>query len=228
MKEGILVTSNRIRPKIQAGDVVRIVLSGLERIGTASEPEYGKNSCDQCMLQHEQVFCAAFPCIRNRLVLKPLESTPKEKRMSSKIDPNVVALVREDAITVKVKFSNSPDKEFTYVSTKKLDLKPDDMVVVPNINGYSLATVLSVDNEVLIPLDDDKKYVWILAKVDMSYGLQLVEENKLIEETIRDNYKAQAQRSFRNQILSGLSADVLGRLPSAVTAGMSQLPNNTR
>ena len=147
--------------------------------------------------------------------------------MSSKIDPNVVALVREDAITVKVKFNNSPDKEFTYVSTKKLDLKPDDMVVVPNINGYSLATVLSVDNEVLIPLDDDKKYVWILAKVDMSYGLKLVEENKLIEETIRDNYKAQAQRSFRNQILSGLSADVLGRLPSAVTAGMGQLPNNT-
>lgn len=223
-------TSARTRSMIQDGVRVDVYasasrnqnktkLSGVAQAFASARPD-----CTQCILTNAGPHCSVYPCGSSKTVLAPVKDQPKEKPVSNKIDPNIVAFVREDAITVHVKFSNAPDKEYTYVSTKGLGLTADDLVVVPALDGYSIGAVVSVDEEVKIAIDDGTKYKWILAKVDMTYAKALAEENELTEETIRQAYKAQAQRSFRTQILSGLSAEDLGKLPVAVTGGFQALP----
>ena len=214
----------RSHKNIYPGDSVTITdLKGRTLKGFVTIAEEGKHICDECMLQREADFCTAFPCIGKHFILKSIQQTqPKGKTVSNKIDQNVVALVRTDSRTVNVKFANSGDKLYTYVTTAGLNLQPDDTVVVPNVHGMSLATVVSVDSEACIPLDADTKYAWILAKVDLSYAKALTDENEKIENAIRTHYKEQAQRSFRTQVLSGLSPDALSLLPASVTNGVEQ------
>lgn len=80
----------------------------------------------------------------------------------------------ERFMLVKVKFSESDGKRYTYASPKKFNLVKGDLVVVPVgdtklnvVNGFSVAAVTSVtDNLSHIPKDFELKSV--VQKINMA------------------------------------------------------------
>lgn len=156
------------------------------------------------------------------------------------MDKNIVALVREDTITVEVKFF--PDsfsveqintilgttfnrneriaeevlqrlKAYTYVTTLK-DLKPGDLCVVFVSGNPKVVEVQVVHDSLNIEPNSDRQYKWIAAKVDMSYAKQIQEENTLIESTVANAYKSSARNQFRNMLLGSVDEEAKAKLLS--------------
>ena len=73
---------------------------------------------------------------------------------SRTVDPNIAAIMRDDARTVDIKLNGVPDN-LTYVTNLELEL--DDYVVVPNSkgNGFNVGVVVGVHDDLQIPPNAD-------------------------------------------------------------------------
>lgn len=140
------------------------------------------------------------------------------------MDKNIVALVREDTKTVKVKFfpdvslAKDPDlydrctretagKEYTYVTN--LSCKPADLALVFVGERPAIVEIQSVDEILEIQPNEDRQYKWIAAVIDTSGYDLLMEQNKQLEDILRNEYQKNIRRQFRDVFLATSSADTL-------------------
>lgn len=151
------------------------------------------------------------------------------------MDKNIVALVREDAKTVKVKFfpeswernakvtdfdmirelASAQVKEYIYLTT--FDLVPGDLAVVYVGMRPTVVEVQSVDADVNIEPNDEKQYKWIVAKVDETAYQKLMEQNEELEDILRKEYQARTRRQFREVFLAGASPESVAKLTEVLS-----------
>ena len=111
------------------------------------------------------------------------ETTVKSILAGSRtVDPNIAAIMREDARTVDIKLNGVPDN-LTYVTNLELEL--DDYVVVPNSkgNGFNVGVVVGVHDDLQIPPNADIFYKWVVARLDLAEYLANIERNGVIEQS---------------------------------------------
>lgn len=143
------------------------------------------------------------------------------------MDKNIVALVREDTKTVKVRFfpdmcfdgdphknydterytRNLSGKEYVYVTT--FDCKPGDLALVFVGERPAIVEIQSVDEALEIQPNDTRQYKWIAAIVDTSAYEKIMQQNKQLEEILRNEYQKNVRRQFRDVFLASTSADTI-------------------
>ena len=128
------------------------------------------------------------------------------------MDKNIAAIVRKDTKTVVVSFGGP--KNYVYVTN--LELQVGDVVVVKSTSGFSTATVTEVHDDLQIEPDSDTKYIWVVAKVDFTTYDATQLENATIEAQVSKAYQGNLRRTYRQQVLSGLSSEDLLSLPPSV------------
>ena len=140
---------------------------------------------------------------------------------SRTIDLNIAAILREDANTVDVQFSND-DSSYTYVTNLKLEA--GDYVVVPNKNytGFHVGKVTAVHDDLSIPPNSDTLFKWVAAKLDLTEHLANMERNREIEQAVADAYQTNARRSMRAAIMANVDGETAARL-QAVLGGSATL-----
>lgn len=125
---------------------------------------------------------------------------------------HLASLLQEGFTTVKVMYGNIPDlREGTHTLEKRytfktfLDLKPGDVVVVPDNaynKNYSVAMVNSVDAAPDIDFDADFEYKWIIDKVNMEQYEKVLQTE---EAQVKALQKMRAEQ-VRQTALEGLKA----------------------
>lgn len=101
-------------------------------------------------------------------------------------------------------------KLYSYVT--HLDVKPFDIVLVEAANQLKAATVIDVDEEVVVEPGATYALRWVVQKLDFSDYKHNMERNQEIERLVQEAYKANLRRSFRAQILSGLEGPAVDGL----------------
>lgn len=140
---------------------------------------------------------------------------------SRTIDLNIAAILREDANTVDVQFSNG-DSSYTYVTNLKLEV--GDYVAVPNksCTGFNVGKVTAVHDDLNIPPNSDMLFKWVAAKLDLTEHLANMERNREIEQAVADAYQTNARRSMRAAIMANVDGETAARL-QAVLGGSATL-----
>ena len=140
------------------------------------------------------------------------------------MDKNIVALVREDVKTVKVKFfpdirvsgelvctgryqRETAGKEYTYVTT--FPCKPADLALVFVGERPAIVEIQSVDGTLNIQLNEGRAYKWIAAIIDTAPYEKLMEQNQKLEDILRNEYQKNIRRQFRDVFLATSSPDTL-------------------
>lgn len=115
---------------------------------------------------------------------------------------NLVALVDESITTIKGKFTryNRSSKSYTYKCPKALaaTLAVGDHVAVEiSDTGLSIVEVTAIDDETDIDPNDDTKFVWAFARVDVSALRELKASEAAqvanVKKARRENMRAQAR-----------------------------------
>ena len=101
-------------------------------------------------------------------------------------------------------------KLYSYVT--QLDVEPFDVVLVEAANQLKAATVIEVDEEVVVEPGANFALRWVVQKLDFTDYTTNMERNKEIERLVQEAYKANLRRSFRAQILSGLEGPAVDGL----------------
>lgn len=104
-------------------------------------------------------------------------------------------------------------KLYSYVT--HYDVKPFDLVLVEAAGQLKAATVVDVDEEVVVEPGSNMALRWVVQKLDFTEYKANFDRNLEIERLVNEAYKANLRRSFRAQILSGLegpAADGLTKL----------------
>lgn len=144
------------------------------------------------------------------------------------MDKNIIAFIREDVKTVKVKFfadvkmgdnweamdrysMQSTGKEYTYLCTFP-NPKPADLAIVLVGNRPVICEIQSVDETLDIPPNDMKEYKYIAAIVDLSAYIALMEKNKELKDMLAASYRKNTQRSFRAACLADMDDESRTRL----------------
>jgi hypothetical protein len=200
------------------------------RLWTGTVRPTGKG-CSGCAFRgngkDERDNCADYPCAETGTIVVRREAPPvaepeqPQGRSMSAIDVNTAALVRKDTRTVLVTYAKNPEVTHRFVTTFP-DLVVGETVVTRTSSGTALAQVNQVDDTVVID-DTNKKLPWIISRVDTAYIEALDNENTVIEQAVAEQYQKRMQTSFREQILGGMSAEMLARLPASVTGAASAL-----
>lgn len=140
---------------------------------------------------------------------------------SRTIDLNIAAILREDANTVDVQFSND-DSSYTYVTNLKLEV--GDYVAVPNksCTDFNVGKVTAVHDDLNIPPNSDMLFKWVAAKLDLTEHLANMERNREIEQAVADAYQTNARRSMRAAIMANVDGETAARL-QAVLGGSATL-----
>jgi excinuclease UvrABC ATPase subunit len=140
---------------------------------------------------------------------------------SRTIDLNIAAILREDANTVDVQFTND-GSNYTYVTNLKLEV--DDYVAVPNksCTGFNVGKVTAVHDDLNIPPNSDMLFKWVAAKLDLTEHLANMERNREIEQAVADAYQTNARRSMRAAIMANVDGETAARL-QAVLGGSATL-----
>lgn len=140
---------------------------------------------------------------------------------SRTIDLNIAAILREDANTVDVQFSND-DSSYTYVTNLKLEV--GDYVAVPNksCTGFNVGKVTAVHDDLNIPPNSDMLFKWVAAKLDLTEHLANMERNREIEQAVADAYQTNARRSMRAAIMANVDGETAARL-QAILGGSATL-----
>lgn len=135
---------------------------------------------------------------------------------SRTVDPNIAAIMRDDARTVDIKLNGVPNN-LTYVTNLELEL--DDYVVVPNSkgNGFNVGVVVGVHDDLQIPPNADILYKWVVARLDLAEYLANIERNGVIEQSVADAYKNNARQSMRAAVMAGMPQDKLDILQAAIS-----------
>lgn len=116
---------------------------------------------------------------------------------------NAAAILRDDTCTISVQFVEG-EKLYTYVSTIP-DLKEGDYVVVPvnTEDKFSMAKVVSIDDDVNIEPSSSQRYKFVVDKVNIERYKTLLEENRQIEKALAENYRNNARQAFKSAMLGG-------------------------
>lgn len=149
------------------------------------------------------------------------------------MDKNIAALVREDIFTIGVRFPQNDSgsraafnyegqifsvKEYTYVCDIA-GVKVGDTVVVLANGCLNLATVFTVHDGVDIEPNADRKYSWVVDKLDVERFEASMAVNKEIEETVGKAYQKNIKQQFRNVIMAGLDDASAARLTQLTQKG---------
>ena len=78
------------------------------------------------------------------------------------------ALLIDGLKTVQVRYQNNPSKTYTFKTVE--DLIAGDLVLVPSgaDNTIKVVEVVSVDPSVVLDVDSDIEYKWVIGKVDLT------------------------------------------------------------
>lgn len=150
---------------------------------------------------------------------------PKSAIANSRtIDPNIAAIMRDDATTVEVSFGAVGELPYTYITSIKLEL--EDYAVVPgNHGGFTVGKVVAVHDDLQLPPNADITYKWVVAKLDLTdYNANLA-RNATIEQAVADAYQTNARQSMRAAVMAGMAPDAMQRLQAAIS-GVPALENN--
>lgn len=141
------------------------------------------------------------------------------------MDKNAVALLRDEAYTVRVRFYSDRttqddrnvrtllgpdveaplgDKTYTYV-TNIPGIKKGDHVVVEVQTIPKVVRVVAVDPIVKITPNDDRTYNWIVSKIDYAPYEKLLAENEMLMGLVTDAYQRNLKRSFRDIVMAGMA-----------------------
>lgn len=131
---------------------------------------------------------------------------------------NIAAFIREDAKTVGVRFHKDQydrakdprgyneldlsNTEYTYITN--LDFKVGDLAVVYVMGNPKVVMITSLHDGIMIQPNADKKYNWIVAKVDTTGYEKNEAINDEIEATVQMAYQENVKNQFRNLILNGM------------------------
>lgn len=143
------------------------------------------------------------------------------------MDKNIIALVREDTKTVKVKFfpdmladGNSANydryarelagKEYTYVTN--FECKAGDLALVFVGKRPAVVEIQKVDPNLDILAGDSRVYKWIVAVIDLAPYEKLCDQNAKLEELLQTEYQKNIRRQFREVFLAASSTDVIKQL----------------
>jgi hypothetical protein len=132
------------------------------------------------------------------------------------MDKNIIAFLREDTYTVKVKFEGAKGsyagKSYTYVSSlPRSDIAVGAYVVVPVKNFasdaedgsviYKLARVTEVHDDVKLEPNYEWAARWIVAVVDFSRYIADLEYNANMQEDLNRQYRLKMRQQLRDQLL---------------------------
>lgn len=154
------------------------------------------------------------------------------------MDKNIVALVRDDTKTVKVKFF--PDKYasvesvlpramlvelddiklYKYVTT--LDLKPSDLCMVYVGCAPKIVEVQVVDETLEIEPNSSVEYKWIQSKIDDSYAQQLNEQNEEMRKILEEGYRTNTRRQFREVFMQSVDQETQTKLLGIIGSGVKK------
>lgn len=128
------------------------------------------------------------------------------------MDKNIAAILREDAKTIAVQFSNengTVSGSYTYVT--HLDVKAGDYVIVPagNQNFWKIGEVLGVDDDLNIEPNADVKYKWIIGVIDVEAWRENQARNREIEKMLAASYRVNARQAYAQQFLSNADPKVI-------------------
>lgn len=126
----------------------------------------------------------------------------------SKMENNIAAMLMPRAKTVDVRFfgSDGAPSGSTYRYISEQPLEQDDIVVVQtgSNNRMVTAVVAEVHDDLLIEPNEDIKYKWVVAKVDIKPFEALQERIKEIERQVSGAYKRNLRRGFADAVLASL------------------------
>ena len=147
------------------------------------------------------------------------------------MDKNIVALVREDTRTVKVRFF--PDvrvmdthgnvaiidedtryrrkcagKEYTYVTTCST-IKAGDLCLVFVGERPAIVEVQSVDDVICIQPNETKEYKWIAAVISTDSYDKLMEQNRQLVAVLSKSYQRTIRKQFRQVFLENADGDTV-------------------
>lgn len=136
---------------------------------------------------------------------------------SRSIDPNIAAIMRDDATTVEVNFGITCEGHYTYITSIKLEV--DDYVVVPNKSstGFTVGQVVAVHDDLQLPPNSDITFKWVVSKVDTTAYKENMERNATIEQAVAEAYQTNARKSMRAAVMAGMDSDAAARLQAAIT-----------
>lgn len=152
------------------------------------------------------------------------------------MDKNIVAFLRTDTKTVKVRFLvdqrdeysrtntksilgdgsflTTSNKEYTYITT--FDVKKDDIVVVFAAGNIKLCIITEVHDDVQIQPNDDKQYNYIVDVVDFTKYRELFVMNAELQKMLSKSYQSNARRQFRDIVLAGMDDEARNQILSIV------------
>lgn len=108
---------------------------------------------------------------------------------------------------------NSRETDFKlYSYVTHLEVKPFDIVLVEAAGQLKAATVIDVDEEVVVEPGANFALRWVVQKLDLTAYSENMKRNQEIERLVQEAYKANLRRSFRAQILSGLEGPAVDGL----------------
>lgn len=129
------------------------------------------------------------------------------------MDKNIAAILREDAKTISVQFSNSKGAAngiaYTYIT--HLDVKVGDFVVVPvgHENELKVCEVTELHEDFQIEPNSETKYKWVIDVVDIEAARENQKRNKEIESMLAASYRANARQAYAHQFLANADPRVL-------------------
>ena len=141
-----------------------------------------------------------------------------KKKVSSGMDKNIAAFLRDDAKTIGVKFfsqkgDNSttlvgldvPVSANTYTYVTDLMLVVGDLVAVFANNRPAIAVVVRVDETLSIEPKEEIAYQWVISRIDLQEFKKNSEKNKTLTDLIAASYKDNMKKQFKEVILAGIS-----------------------
>lgn len=156
------------------------------------------------------------------------------------MDKNAVAFIRNDVRTLSCVFIPSERNSiplqdlsrktilhrtrdlqtYTYLTIDP-DVQAGDFCVVMAQGQPKVVYVKDAKDELTIGINSGFEYVFIVSKIDFGPYTRLIEQNKLISDTIRTSYKATMREGFRQALLAGLPADKRDSLSILLNKGES-------
>ena len=121
---------------------------------------------------------------------------------------------------------------YTYVTT--LDLKPNDLVVVPvnrtgaYTNGefteLALARVVKIDDTCNIKPESKTRFKWVAMKLDFTQFRAEAAENAKVEAMVHSAYKKSMRSTFRERLMTTVSEEDRALLESVLRPSGTILP----
>lgn len=118
---------------------------------------------------------------------------------------HILSLLQENYTTVAVTFAVEIEKYLPgvnklYTYKTNVDLKENDMVVVPSPDGFRVVRIIEVHDSPEIDTDASFDYKWVVDKVDMEGYEEILKAEEIAAKELR-NVQANAVRRQAKELL---------------------------